>query len=95
MMDVMEQNRYGGMNEIIPSSLTNNIATLKHGGMYRGGVAINSISTTSSVNASVGKKIKGKVSNLTLKTETEDTCGDDFFSTHLQNKKNENQLMSR
>ena len=40
------------------------------------------------VGMGVGKKIKGvKVAaNLTLKTETEDTCGDDFFSTHFQNK---------
>jgi hypothetical protein len=43
-----------------------------------------------------GKKIKGIkkfpiTTNLTLKHETEDTCGDDFFSTHVQKKNNESQ----
>lgn len=63
------------------SSSSSSSSTLKHGGLYMG----------------AGKKIKGikkfpNSTNLTLKTETEDTCGDDFFSTHVQKKNNENQL---
>lgn len=44
-----------------------------------------------------GKKIKSVIkkpfmpvkntNHLTLKNETEDTCGDDFFSTHVQKNK--------
>lgn len=89
-MDGDKKYRYG-VNEIIPSSQIVNIATSasavlqKSDGLYRGDAL------------TISKKNKGvKVSsNLTLKTETEDTCGDDFFSTHFENKRNENQISSR
>lgn len=65
------------------ASSSSSSMTLKHGGLY--------------MQSSQGKKIKGikkfpTTTNLTLKTETEDTCGDDFFSTHVQKKNNESQL---
>lgn len=71
----------------MPSSHANNLTTSASSTIQKHGLY---------VGMGIGKKIKGvKVStvaaNLTLKTETEDTCGDDFFSTHFQ-KKNENQM---
>lgn len=56
---------------------------------------------TSNVQFGAGKKIKIKkpfeylpiknnTNHLTLKNETEDTCGDDFFSTHVQKTNNNN-----
>lgn len=51
----------------------------------------------------VGKKIKSIINkplsakapssvssnHMTLRNETEDTCGDDFFSTHIQKSNND------
>lgn len=72
-------NRYGN-NEIVQSNVA----------------AVSSQKLPYNLSSSGGKKLKHVIktvdSNLTFKTETEDTCGDDFFSTHVQRKNNENQL---